>query len=330
MTAEDLVSKMTVIVRGANADLAQAGAALAAGKLVAFPTETVYGLGADATNPTAIAALFAAKGRPHFNPLISHVPDLATARRLGMFDAHALALADAFWPGPLTLIVPALPNCPVCDLARAGLETLAIRVPAHSIAQDILRAAGVPIAAPSANRSGHVSPTRATHVAADLDGRIDFIVDGGPTLLGLESSIFACLPSGITMLRPGSITRAMAEAVVGPILLCPTPARDAPIAPGELASHYAPRAALRLDAVDVGPGEALLAFGADTLPGAKSAKSIANLSEPGDLTEAAANLYAMLRALDATGAATIAVQHIPASGLGEAIADRLRRAAAPR
>ena len=324
------VTKNTKIICNSGSDLAEAGGALAAGKLVAFPTETVYGLGADATNPQAVARIFAAKARPAFNPLISHVTDLAAARKLGVFDARAEALATAFWPGPLTLIVPALPGCAVCDLARAGLDTLAIRVPAHPIAQGMLHAAGVPVSAPSANRSGHVSPTTAAHVLADLEGRIDLIVDGGPTMLGLESSIFACLPTGVTMLRPGSITRAMAEDVIGPIAARPDLKGKAPIAPGELASHYAPRAALRIDAEDVRPGEALLAFGRDILPGAESAPASANLSPAGDLTEAASNLYAMLRALDAGGAATIAVQRIPQTGLGEAIADRLRRAAAPR
>lgn len=315
----------------ANAEsVAGAARLLQAGALVAFPTETVYGLGADATNPKAVARIFAAKGRPFFNPLISHVPDVAAARGLGLFDEVAEALASAYWPGPMTLIVPARPEGPVCDLARAGLDSIAIRVPAHPVARALLEACGRPIVAPSANRSGHVSPTRAVHVLDDLDGAIEMVLDGGPTGLGLESTIIACLGGSPSILRPGSITRAMVERVAGPVAEALPAPGDAPIAPGQLRSHYAPRAAIRLNVSKVAVGEALLSFGPAAPAGASQAQVELNLSESGDLTEAAANLYAMLRALDETGAASIAVAPIPREGLGEAIRDRLDRAAAPR
>lgn len=312
------------------ADVAAAGALLAAGRLVAFPTETVYGLGADATDAGAIADLYAAKGRPAFNPLISHVPNAPAAMRLGRFDAHARVLADAFWPGPLTLVVPAAEDCPVCDLARAGLPTLALRVPGHPVARALLAAAGRPIAAPSANRSGRVSPTTAAHALDDLDGRIDAVLDGGATEVGVESTIVACLGAEVRMLRPGGVSRAEIEHVLGRPLDGDL-ANDAerPIAPGSLLSHYAPAAPVRLDATELRPGEALLAFG-PLIPGADAASAVENLSPSGDLREAAANLFAALRRLDAAGPAAIAVAPIPADGLGEAIRDRLERAAAPR
>ncbi len=301
-----------------------------AGGLVAFPTETVYGLGADATNPLAVAKIFAAKGRPHFNPLIAHLPSLAAAMALGRFNPAALALAKAYWPGPMTLVVPINPDCPVCDLARAGLDTLALRVPSHPLAQALLHRLARPVVAPSANRSGHVSPTRAEHVSSDLAGRIDLLIDGGAASLGLESTIIACLAEGPMILRPGAITRAMVETVAGTLHNLPINADKAPIAPGQLASHYAPRARLRLSVSAVRPGEALLAFGSPSLRGEDQAEFRANLSPSGDLIEAAANLYRMLRELDATGVAAIAVAPIPGDGLGEAILDRLQRAAAPR
>ena len=312
------------------AGIAEAARLVRSGALVAFPTETVYGLGADATNPAAVARIFAAKGRPFFNPLISHVPDIATARQLGQLNETAEALAQAYWPGPMTLIVPVRGGGTVCDLARAGLDTIAIRVPRHPVAQALLEACSRPIVAPSANRSGHVSPTLARHVLQDLDGAIEMILDGGATGLGLESTIIACLDGAPVILRPGSITRSMVEAVVGPARTSMPVRKDAPIAPGQLASHYAPRARLRLDARTVGADEALLAFGPILPAGADRAQAVAILSATGDVIEAAANLYAMLRALDATGAATIAVAPILPDGLGEAIRDRLQRAAAPR
>jgi L-threonylcarbamoyladenylate synthase len=313
----------------ANADaVTEAARVLAAGGLVAFPTETVYGLGADATSGTAVARLYAAKGRPAFNPLIAHVPDMGRARSLAIFDADAEKLAEAFWPGPLTLVLPKAPGCPVADLATAGLDSIAIRIPQHDIAREVIRALGRPVVAPSANRSGHVSPTTATHVLADLRGSIDLILDGGPTPVGVESTIVACLGTP-QMLRPGGLPRGEIERVLGhPVADAPPAAVDneAPLAPGMLASHYAPKAKMRLNAKEVRAGEALLAFG-PAIPGA--ARSL-NLSAAGDAVEAAANLFSHLRALDAAGATTIAVMPIPNHGLGEAINDRLARAAAPR
>ncbi|WP_296572052.1 L-threonylcarbamoyladenylate synthase [Phreatobacter sp.] len=307
------------------AGMAEAGRLLRAGRLVAFPTETVYGLGADATDGRAVAAIYAAKGRPSFNPLIAHVATPEAALALGRFNADARALARAFWPGPLTLVVPVASGEAVADLARAGLDTVGLRVPSHPVAMALLAATGRPVAAPSANLSGHVSPTTAAHVLADLDGRIDAVMDGGATAVGVESTIVACLDGPPVLLRPGGVPRDAVEAVIGRPLASAT--GEATIAPGMLASHYAPKAAIRLDATGIEPGEALLAFG----PGAPSgAADILNLSPTGDLAEAAANLFGHLRRLDASGARRIAVMPIPAQGLGEAIRDRLARAAAPR
>jgi L-threonylcarbamoyladenylate synthase len=302
---------------------------LAAGGLVAFPTETVYGLGADGTNGKAVARLYAAKGRPSFNPLIAHLPTLEAARRIAIFNETALKLARAFWPGPLTLVLPKAPGCPVSELATAGLDTVAVRVPAHPTALAILTALGAPIVAPSANRSGHVSPTNAAHVLHDLDGRIDLIVDGGPVNVGVESTIVGCSGAPV-LLRPGGTPRADIEAVLGVSLgrIETAPGHDSPLAPGMLESHYAPKAAVRLNAANLKEGEALLAFG-NALPGAQPGRTL-SLSPRGDLIEAAANLFGHLRALDETGADTIAVMPIPTHGLGEAINDRLRRAAADR
>ncbi len=309
------------------ASIAEAAAVLRAGGLVAFPTETVYGLGADATSGTAVAGIYAAKQRPSFNPLIAHVPSLAAALREGNFSTAALALAKAFWPGPLTLVVPVASTCSVCDLARAGLASVALRAPSHPVARALLEAAGRPVAAPSANRSGRVSPTTAAHVLADLDGRIDLVLDGGPADVGVESTIMSCLGPEPMLLRPGGVPREAIERVLGRPLADPPEAGDpaAPLAPGLLASHYAPRAALRMEARAPGQDEAGLDFGGQ-FAGAASL----DLSPSGDLAEAAANLFGHLRALDATGVAGIAVAPIPASGLGEAINDRLARAAAPR
>ena len=322
--------------RMAKADAAAAADAarvLAAGGLVAFPTETVYGLGADATSGPAVARLYDAKGRPAFNPLIAHVADIADAERLARFDADAARLAKDFWPGPLTLVLPKAAGCPVAELATAGLDTIAVRVPAHKVARDILAAFGKPVVAPSANRSGHVSPTRAEHVEADLGGRIDLIIDGGATPVGVESTIIACLGEPV-LLRPGGLPRAAIERALGRVLRR-SPAdsasardTDGPIAPGMLATHYAPRARLRLNAHRIAPGEAVLAFGPGPAGGAERAACVLNLSARGDLVEAAANLFAHLRALDAARTATIAVMPIPGDGLGEAINDRLERAAA--
>jgi len=300
----------------------EAAAILRGGGLVVFPTETVYGLGADAANPHAVARIYEAKGRPRFNPLIAHVPGLAEAERHGALRANARRLADAFWPGPFTLVVPRRGDSSVAELACAGLATIALRAPAHPIAQELLAAFGGPIAAPSANRFGHVSATTAQHAAADLEGRVDLVLDGGPSAIGLESTIVAVDDAGaVTLLRPGAVARADIEALVGPLAAAKVGHIQAS---GMLESHYAPRAQLRLDAEGPRPGEAYLAFAAPAPPGG------ATLSASGDLVEAAANLYASLRALDAIGAETIAVAPIPAHGLGEAIRDRLMRAAAPR
>jgi len=312
------------------ADLDRASAILRGGGLVAFPTETVYGLGADATNPEAVGRIFAAKERPRFNPLIAHVADTNAADRQGRFDETALALAQAFWPGPFTLVVPASAECSVSDLARAGLDSVALRVPAHPLAHALLRKFDRPLAAPSANRSGRVSPTRAEHVLADLDGRIDAMIDGGAAEIGLESTIVACLGGAPRLLRPGGIPREDIERAIGGGIETEGEAGAAPRAPGMLASHYAPRARVRLNAGEIFAGEAALLFGPALPKGAEAAEAVLNLSARGDLMEAAANLFSHLRALDASGAATIAVSPIPDHGLGEAINDRLRRAAADR
>ena len=313
------------------AGIAEAARLLSAGGLVAFPTETVYGLGADASDARAVARLYEAKERPAFNPLIAHVPDIDATRAAGRLSEFAVRLAKKFWPGPLTLVVPTAPDCPVCELARAGLDTVALRMPAHPVAQPLLRAVGRPVVAPSANRSGHVSPTRADHVLADLGGRVDIVLDGGPTPLGLESTIIDCTGTKATLLRPGAIAREAIEGVLGGSLENASARRgENPVSPGRLPSHYATRARLRLDVMEVEPGEALLAFGPTQPAGAERASQVLDLSPKGDLIEAAANLFAHLRALDATNTASIAVAPIPANGLGEAIRDRLMRAAAPR
>jgi L-threonylcarbamoyladenylate synthase len=307
------------------ADLDRAAELLRAGRLVAFSTETVYGLGADATNDDAVARIFAVKERPRFNPLIVHVIDVAAARRLATFTARAEELARRFWPGPLTLVLARAADCPVSLLASAGLDTLAVRVPAHPLPRALIRAVARPIAAPSANRSGRVSPTTAEHVLAELDGRIDAVLDGGPCRVGIESTVLELSGDAPYLLRPGGVPAEAIEAVVGPLA---RGGGDAvPRGPGMLQSHYAPALPLRLDARSVAPGEALLAFGPRAPRGAKETRS---LSRTGDLVEAAANLFAALRALDRPEFTAIAVMPIPEQGLGAAINDRLRRAAAPR
>jgi len=325
---------VTRVSKADSAAIAEAVRVLEAGGLVAFPTETVYGLGADATNGQAVARLYEAKGRPAFNPLIAHVVGLEAARLLARFSADAARLAETFWPGPLTLVLPRTVACPVADLATAGLDSIAVRVPSHAVARAILEAFAKPVVAPSANRSGHVSPTAAAHVLADLGGRIELIVDGGATPVGVESTIVACLDEPV-MLRPGGVAReAIERALAKPLAQRSaefTRAADgAPLAPGMLVSHYAPRTPLRLDAVGVADGEALLAFGPILPDRHARAVRVLNLSQAGDLIEAAANLFSHLRALDGAGVKTIAVMPIPHHGLGEAINDRLTRAAAPR
>jgi L-threonylcarbamoyladenylate synthase len=310
-------------------DIERAAALLCEGGLVAFPTETVYGLGADATSAEAVAGLYAAKERPRFNPLIAHLASLEAAEEQGRFDNAALRLAEAFWPGPLTLVVPAAPTCTVSGLARAGLDTLALRIPDHAVALALLRGVARPVAAPSANRSGRVSPTEAAHVLRDLDGRIDAVVDGGSARVGLESTVVACLGGETRLLRPGGVPRAEIERVLGRPIGVPA-GRAQPLAPGMLASHYAPQARVRVDAREIRPGEAVLLFGGARPPGLERAAAALDLSEDGDLAEAAARLFSYLRRLDAAEVRSIAVTPIPESGLGEAINDRLRRAAAER
>lgn len=305
--------------------IAKAGELLRDGKLVAFPTETVYGLGADATSDTAVASIFAAKNRPTFNPLIVHVADMEAARALVVFDSLAEQLAAAFWPGPLSLVLPRRPDCPVSLLASAGLDTIAVRMPAHGTARAILAAASVPIAAPSANASGAISPTRADHVADSLGNNVDLILDDGPCQVGIESTVVACLDGTATLLRPGGLAIEDIEAVTGPVQMA-SGDPDQPASPGMLASHYAPDAALRLNATSLAGDEGLLAFGSAAPAGDGPRR---NLSPTGDLREAAANLFAMLRELDGISSA-IAVVPIPQTGLGRAINDRLVRAAAPR
>ena len=323
----------TEILPPGEAAVARAARTLAAGGLVAFPTETVYGLGADATNPAAVARLYKAKGRPSFNPLIAHVDCLEAARAIGELGPDAIALAWAFWPGPLTLVVPRAPHCSVAELATAGLDTVALRVPSHPVAMALLQAFGKPVVAPSANLSGHVSPTTAGHVKSDLDGLIDFIIDDGAVEVGVESTIVGCFKEPM-LLRPGGLPRAEIEKVLGRKLAEPPAEAESataqPLAPGMLASHYAPRTKVRLNAFRVEPGEALLAFGPATVIGANAATAVMNLSAKGDLAEAAAHLFGYLRALDARAPKAIAVMPIPSEGLGEAINDRLRRAAVGR
>ena len=305
--------------------IADAGDTLRNGGLVAFPTETVYGLGADATSDTTVARIFETKNRPDFNPLIVHVPDADAAAALVDFTDLGRMLAEAFWPGPLSLVLNRKSNCPVSLLTSAGLDTIAIRVPAHETAQAILRAASVPVAAPSANASGKISPTTAAHVEQSLGGAVDLIVDDGPCPVGLESTVVDCTSGTPVVLRPGGVTTEEIESVAGRIELSASSV-ERPLSPGMLQSHYAPNALLRLNATSVDPGEALLAFGPHDLADAAAAQ---NLSPSADLREAAANLFSMLRQLD-TGTGRIAVMPIPDDGLGRAINDRLQRAAAPR
>lgn len=314
------------IVAATQSSIDDAAEIIREGGLVGFATETVYGLGADATNGQAVAAIFAAKDRPSFNPLIVHVPDLKDAEALGEFSQVARRLAEAFWPGPLTLVVKRKPNCPIADLASAGLDTLALRVPNHPVALNLLRAARTPIAAPSANRSGHVSPTLARHVDEDLGLRVRVILDAGPTEHGIESTVLDVTGQTPVVLRSGAVSIEQIAYVLGYPVSSATSCEGTPSSPGQMASHYAPKARLRLDACDAVEGEALLAFG----PAAPSQGFVINLSPACHLHEAAAHLFAALRAFDSAGAAKVAVMPIPNNGLGVAINDRLRRAAAPR
>jgi L-threonylcarbamoyladenylate synthase len=300
--------------------LAAAGRALRAGQLVAFPTETVYGLGGNATDDRAVAAIFDAKGRPSFNPLIVHLPDAAAVTNHATTNDTARRLMAEFWPGALTLVLPRKPDSPISRLACAGLDTVALRVPAHIDARALLRAADIPIAAPSANRSGRLSPTTAAHVAASLGEHVAIILDGGPCAIGLESTVLDVSGPSPFILRPGGVTQEAIEAALGhPVCVAATD-DSAPKSPGMLSSHYAPELPVRLDARSAEPGEALLGFGC-------TKDATLNLSADGDLVEAAANLFAFLDALDRPEYSAIAIAPIPETGLGRAINDRLRRAA---
>ncbi|MFD1327407.1 L-threonylcarbamoyladenylate synthase [Mycoplana ramosa] len=312
-----------------EAALQEAVAVLGRGLPIAIPTETVYGLAADATNPEAIARIYETKGRPRFNPLICHVADLEMADRYVRFDPLSRILAEAFWPGPLTLILPVRPDAPIHPLVRAGLETVGIRVP-DGFANRLIAAFGRPLAAPSANTSGRISPTNADHVNADLGDRIELILDGGAAKVGLESTILKVVDGSVHLLRPGGLNVADVERLTGSKVIRPKGAGATIEAPGMLASHYAPHAGVRLNARQVTPGEALIRFGGTALPGEERAAIVLDLSPAGDLREAAANLFGYMQEADATGARTIAFSPIPATGLGEAINDRLERAAAPR
>jgi L-threonylcarbamoyladenylate synthase len=302
-------------------------ALLEAGEVVAIPTETVYGLAGDATNGIGVARIFEAKGRPRFNPLIAHVCDMAMAERIGAFDPLSRKLAEKFWPGPLTLVLPLRSQAGIHPLVTAGLDTIALRMPKGFGARLIARF-GRPLAAPSANVSGRISPTSAAAVSASLGERIRLVVDGGATPVGLESTIVKVEDGALRLLRPGGVAAEDIEAAVGAKLI--RGGVHGIQAPGMMASHYAPGAAVRLDACHVGEGEALLAFGPVRAKGGEKAIAVKNLSETGDLREAASNLFAYLQELDLSGASTIAVEPVPFEGLGEAINDRLARSAAPR
>ena len=310
-------------------EIEEAAAALRAGRLVGFPTETVYGLGAVATNDRAVAAIFAAKERPRFNPLIVHVRDRAAAGVLAVWNELAEHLAARFWPGPLSLVLPRAKACPLSLLVSAGGDTVALRAPAHPVAQALLAATVLPVAAPSANPAGRISPTTADHVLEGLGGSVEIVLDGGPCPIGLESTVLDATTRPPRLLRPGAVTREELEATLGPLATRPAEGIDDEDlrSPGRLRSHYAPSVPVRLDAVSVAPDEALLAFGDRPPPGAVATL---NLSPRGDLIEAAANLFAMLRALDRSEHRAIAVMPIPNHGLGAAIRDRLERAAAAR
>ena len=326
---------MPKIISANDRSIDEAARRLQDGLLVAFPTETVYGLGANALDGRAVAQIFEAKGRPQFNPLITHVPDLTAAEGLGEFSKEALELAAHYWPGPLTFIVKAKKGNGISDLVTAGLDTIALRVPRHETAQKLLKAAGVPVAAPSANRSGHLSPTSALHVKNSLGDKAPFILAAGTSRVGLESTVVDMSGKTPVLLRPGGITSEMLEEVLGTPIETDLHNDISPKSPGQLLKHYAPNAQLRLNAVDLEPGEALLAFGSIKVMGVRgggaagdlSGEMIRTLSESGELHEAAANLFSMLHDLDAQGVKRIAVMALPDTGLGMAINDRLRRAA---
>jgi L-threonylcarbamoyladenylate synthase len=317
---------MTEILPANIGNIATAGRALRAGKLVAFPTETVYGLGGNALNDHAVAAIYDAKNRPDFNPLIVHLPNIEVAAQFVHINEAARLLAQRFWPGPLTFILPRVKDCKLSLLLSAGLDTVAVRVPRHPVAQALLMDCGFPLAGPSANPSGRISPTRAEHVVEGLAGKVEYVLDGGPCQVGVESTVLDLTGERPMLLRPGAVLADEIAAVLGVNVLTAQTAQDegARKSPGQLSSHYAPRLPVRLNAGGAEPGEVLLGFG----PGAPA--DVQNLSASGDLTEAAANLFAFLRTADQSIYRRIAIMAIPETGLGIAINDRLRRAAAPR
>ncbi len=323
MYAENTMTDLSNIFAPSEENIQRAATLIREGQLVAFPTETVYGLGADATNEQAVASIFAAKERPSFNPLIVHVADLETAKKLAHFTPNAEKLAARFWPGALTFVLPRKKDSGLSLLVSAGLDTVAIRLPNHPIATALLHASERPIAAPSANKSGQISPTQAHHVAQSLPGKVEIILDGGACMVGLESTVVDCCGERVGFLRPGGVSIQDLESVVGPLIF-PDDAPDAPKSPGMLTSHYAPTLPMRLNATDLQDGEILLGFGPHC------EKATLNLSSSGNLNEAAANLFAMMRELDRNGYVRMAVSPIPQDGLGLAINDRLKRAAAPR
>ena len=326
---------MTRIISATDEAIAEAAAILKNGGLVVMPTETVYGLAANALDGAAVAKVFAAKGRPSFNPLITHFASVEDAARYAAFDDRVRAAAQRFWPGPLTMILPRAVDCPVSELASAGLPTLAVRIPAHPVAQALIRACGFPLVAPSANVSGSLSPTTPAHVAENLGDKVDMILAAGACKIGLESTVLDLSEDKPLILRPGAIGAEELSEVLGEEVVYALEATDAPKSPGQLLKHYAPNTPLRLNAIDLEPGEALLAFGPVRFMGIKGGgaakdlpdEMLRNLSEEGDLHQAAANLFAMLKELDKAGARRIAVMNIPDIGLGIAINDRLKRAA---
>jgi L-threonylcarbamoyladenylate synthase len=327
-------SRRGQIIASGVADITFAANLLRQGDIVGMPTETVYGLAADATQGEAVARIYEAKGRPQFNPLISHVSDLEMAMEHGVFSPEALRLAEAFWPGPLTLVVPIRPGSSVCDLSRAGLDSIGLRMPSHPVARALIKATGQPLAAPSANRSGHISPTTAADVVAELAEKVSIVLDGGACSVGLESTILACLPNShgmmtLLQLRPGGIPLARLQDIAGYRITRKT-AGSPMISPGLLESHYAPFAPVRMNCLNFGIGDAIIAYGAVEKTQFPPSAPVYNLSPQGNLRQAASRIFSALRELDAHKPVAIAVMPIPETGLGEAINDRLSRAAAPR
>lgn len=318
---EDRMNETASVRKASPESISEGAALIRAGKLVAFPTETVYGLGANALDDRAVASIFEAKGRPQFNPLIAHIPDFSWAAGFAEITETASRLARKFWPGPMTLVMKRRPDCPVSYLVSAGLDTVAVRLPGHATARALIEKAGAPVAAPSANISGTVSPTTAEHVRQGLAGRVSLIIDGGPCAVGVESTVLDVTGEVPVLLRAGGLTVEDIRGVTGDVLF-PEKDPELPRSPGQLSSHYAPSLPVRLNASEAREGEALLGFG-------PAGKAVLNLSPSGDLKEAAANLFAFMRALDKKEFSGIAVMPVPTAGLGLAINDRLKRAAYP-